>query len=370
MSKIYDIAPTAKFLDMWETAGARAMFNRGDSFIGVNHVDDTLRSVTKGKSTHRIKWLFSSKYRKWVKDQRESFVNQIEKELIVSFDKGNTHAFIRADMKLENDAGRKAESCMESSVFRVITQDLRAARANTGNEKAFLRDLSAFFHKTRKNVSECDQTTIGRLPATYRQPGNEENNGLRNSLGALDDTYGKVMDIPLPAAGGLLHGGRDESAPLFRLQIDLKRFPEVAHNPRVAAKVAHRTRVREKNSGSGAQNLNLEYDRSDPVVFSFLKQESVYATVEPNRALRSQSPEQSEQQPRAQTPELLRQKGVYGAVKRPTTPDSFMRFNRNAEPGPVRPDIPERTQEDLTEMEAEVAVVRGEEKSTKPGNQS
>ncbi len=346
MSKIYNIAPTAKFLDMWGTTSDRTVYNTGDSFIGIDHRGDDLRPVTKRKSTHRVKWLFSSKYRKWVKSQRKSLVDQIEKELLTSFEKGNKHAVMRADMKLENDARQEAASCMESNVFQEITKDLNAARANTGNEKAFLRNLSVFFQKTRSNVSECDGATLGDAAGRFRQQPNGESDEYQGLQAALDDTYNNVVRIPLPPIRDLYRDGRGESEPLFRLQIDLKQFPGLAHEPRVAAKVVHRIRSKEKRPGSVAQNLNFDYDRSDPVVFSFQKPADIYATAKPNRGPQPQPQPQTQ---RSQTPGLP-QENIQHDVRRSLTPDNFKRFNRNAQIDPLVP-LPERTlrQEDIEE---------------------
>ena len=361
MSKIYNIAPTAKFLDMWGTTSERSMFNRGDSFIGIDYGGDGLRSVTKRKSTHRVKWLLSPKYRKWVKSQRKSLVDQIEKELLTSFEKGNKHAFIRADMKLENDARQEAPSRMESNVFQEITKDLNAARANTGNEKAFLRNLSVFFQKTRSNVSECDGATLGDTAGRFRQEPNGESDEYQGLQAALDDTYNKVVRIPLPPIRDLYRDGRGESEPQFRLQIDLKQFPGLAHEPRVAAKVVHRIRAREKTPGSVAQNLNFDYDRSDPVVFSFQKPDDIYATTKPNR-----EPQPQPQTQRSQTPGLP-QENIQHDVRRSLTPDNFKRFNPNARIDPLVP-LPERTlrQEDIEEAMRPSGEVRDGEPVSKP----
>ncbi len=260
MGEIYDIAPTAKFMNMWEAAGGM----HGGAFVGVgtNQHDDGVVCVTKGRVTHRIKWLFSSKYRNWVKAQRRSFVEQIETGLSASLSRGSACAFFRADMKFKNDAGQKAEQGMKQSIFDSITQDLKAASASAGNEKAFLRSLSVFFHKTRERVVKGNAQTLGGETLE-----NSETLAPGGGPTLLTKVYKQISRVETQ---GAFVRNENESDPVFRLQLNLNQYPELINDPRVAQRVVHGVRTRERGAGSGAQNknLNFECDRAEPVVFA------------------------------------------------------------------------------------------------------
>ena len=277
--EIYNLAPTGNFIRMWDSANDLVASGRGTYLGG---------KTRRGRTLHRIKWLFSSQYRKRVKSDRKTFVRQFNKEMRTSLRQGNKYDFARADMNLAGAGEQKKAEELQTRDVKNITMDLKAAEDNVGNEKAYLKNLAGFLYKTREGVMEGNNEAFGCEGVHNYNVGIASGEGNRGHAGrreALHNDYQSITDFRLNLLGFL--PPQTNLHPAFRLQLDT-RNAELAQGVGISERVniIHKKRMEAQEKSSDVQNRNprFQHNVADPVVFKAPETAEKFSDLPPELA--------------------------------------------------------------------------------------